>query len=134
MFLGVAVLVALIAVFAGPSSSRQQGAEDLRGSDLYPDFDDVTAAARLEIVTFDKETGQPTTFAVARSETGWVIPTQGGYPADAKGQLGKALAAVHRLKIRDVIEGSSDKDAVRENKNLYGVVDPTVAKSSDKGP
>ncbi len=129
VFVGVAVLVALIAVFAGPFSARQPGAEDLRGMELFPDFDNINLATSLEIATFDEETGQEKKFSVARGETGWVIPSHGGYPANARGQIGKAVAAVHGLKIQDVIENAGgnkadDKNGANETKSLYGLVAP----------
>ncbi|NQU25746.1 MAG: DUF4340 domain-containing protein, partial [Candidatus Nealsonbacteria bacterium] len=133
VFLGAAVLVALIAVFAGPYSTTEVGAEDVRGTELFPDFDDLAMATRLEIVTFDEKAGQKKEFSVARGQTGWAIPSHGGYPANAEGQLGKAVAAVHGLKIDDVIEDADgskadDKGSARKIKDLYGLGDP-----ADKG-
>jgi hypothetical protein len=120
-FVGVAAVVALIALLSGRSLQTSPD-EDLRNQLLYPDFKNPRSATSLEIVKFDEKQGTIRPFKVAevsrKGKTRWSIPSHEDYPADAKDQVAAAATALMGLK---VIEKVSDNEGDQQE---YGVVDP----------
>ena len=117
IFAAVAVLVLLIAWASRPSLPVQDSA-DMRGKELFPDFENPLEAASLEIVKYDEATASEQPFKVAQVDNRWSIPSHSDYPADAEDQVAEAAAGLMDLKVLDV---SSDSPGDHE---LYGVIDP----------
>src|SRR5688572_28365037 len=91
------------------------------GKQLFPDFKDALKGASLEVVAADKALAKLRRFEVEQAEDGrWVIPSHGGYPADAENRVRDAAVALIDLKILGV---ASDRAADHE---LFGVVEPTT--------
>ena len=117
IFVAVAVLVAGVAWLARPSLPVEEP-EDMRGQQLFPDFQDPLAAASLEIVKFDETTATVRPFEVAQVDGRWSIPSHDDYPADAEDQVADAAASMMELTALDVASDSPG------DHSLYGVVDP----------
>lgn len=111
------VLTAVAVVLSMPAKDGREGVQ--ANAPLYPDFTDPKDAAALEIVRIDEERGSLSTFEVERNARGlWVIPSHGGYPADATQQMAQAATSLIGL---EVIDKASD---VASDQELYGVVQP----------
>jgi hypothetical protein len=121
IFLGVALLAVLLAVF-GRTSLPISNSEDVAGQLLYPDLKDPLSVTSLEIIEFDDQRGEIHPLQVAqvdvKGKTRWSIPSHDNYPADAKDQVASAAAGLMGLKV--IEQASSDQGDQRE----YGVVDP----------
>lgn len=117
-FAGLAILGAGLA-FAVSLPRADEKPEDFVGKPLFVDFTDPTSAAQLEIVKVDEKLGKLQTFQVDRSPQGnWVIPSHGGYPADATEQMRDAATSLINL---NVLAKVSDLPGDQE---MYGVVQP----------
>jgi hypothetical protein len=117
VLLAVAALAVLVVWSTHPSSPVDDGAETV-GALLFPEFKPL-AAASLEIVKYDEETGDVIPFDVAQVKGIWSIPSHDNYPADAKEHLGQAASSLMDLKILSVAsENTGDHE-------LYGVRDPS---------
>jgi hypothetical protein len=121
-FVGIAVVIALAAVFLRPTPSFQTR-DKAADQELVKPFD-PPAVASMEIVKFDPRTGKATPFEVKRIEVRgkprWSIPSHNNYPADAKDQVVQAAKSLMGLKILGVV---SENNADQET---YGVVDPGI--------
>lgn len=116
--LGLAVLLG--AIFFKPaaySPKRQDGI----GEEFFPDWEDVTHATALDILSFDEERAYLKPFRVAKTRGIWTIPSKNNYPADADRQFVEAIASLIGLKRLNFV---SD---VPDDHELYGVVDPESA-------
>ncbi len=122
IYAGVAVACAVLAfVVTRPPAGEGEG--EWVNKPLFEDFTDSQEAASLEIVKVDEKLGKLQTFQVDRSKEGlWVIPSHGGYPADATDQMRDAATSLINL---NVIAMVSDDPTQAET---YGVVEPTAEK------
>jgi hypothetical protein len=118
VFVGVAAVVGLAALFATWPAAETADSNSVIGQPLFPKFDDPQAARRLEIVTFDENTAKLREFQVAQVDGLWVIPSEGDYPADAAQQMGDAAASLLGLEIVGVASESA-----RDHAEL-GVIEP----------
>ena len=139
LFAAAAAVVAGLAWWSGPSTTRKQ-AEDMRGQPMFKDFTDPLAVTRMEIMRFDDTSRKFLPFEVAQVNNRWCIPSHSNYPADAKEHLAEAATSLMGLRYTDdaLKEGelaALDQDAIRQRHNLYGVVDPDPdsVKTSDTG-
>jgi uncharacterized protein DUF4340 len=135
VFVAVGVVVALGAYATRPVVQRdvrtEEGEPD--GKPLFPNFTDPLLAKSLEIKQFDEATARATSFVVSQQPNGqWVIPSHGGYPADAASQLKAVAETLSDLK---VVGKASDKSVEDKNKEqeLYGVRDPEKAEVGTAG-
>lgn len=118
VILGAAAVLAVFATMSGPRAVKQDLFSD-QGEDFFPAFTDSASAVELEITEFSEERASARKFAVRRGSDGmWTIPSHGGYPADAKDQMGKAAAMLIGLK-----KARAVSDRVDDHQKL-GVVDP----------
>jgi hypothetical protein len=128
IYTGAALLLFAGAVWVSLPPSDTSG--ETEAQILYPDFQDSKEAARLEIVRVDEKRGKLDRFEVERTPTkGWVIPSHGGYPADATAQMSEAATSLINLNVVAVVSEDASKQ------ELYGVVEPTEARldAGDKG-
>jgi hypothetical protein len=139
LFAAAAVLVAGLAWLSGPSKAKQK-AEPIRGQLMFKEFTDPLAVTRMEIMRFDDAGRKFLPFEVAQVNNKWCIPSHGDYPADAKEHLAEAATSLMGLKYVDYASKEGDladldQNAVRQQHNLYGVVDPDPdsVKTSDTG-
>ncbi len=92
------------------------------GQKLFPDFSNPLAAKSLEVMTFNEADATLRDFKVAQQNGVWSIPSQSGYPADAKEHMAKAATALMDIKILGV---ASDLPG---DQKVYGVITPDPAK------
>jgi hypothetical protein len=92
------------------------------GQKLFPDFSNPLAAKSLEVMTFNEADATLRDFKVAQQNGVWSIPSQSGYPADAKEHMAKAATALMDIKILGV---ASDLPG---DQKIYGVITPDPAK------
>ncbi len=124
IYLGVALVVALVAVFTYPKQESFQP-PDLLGKPLFEGFSDPEQAAELQIVTIKEDVGEWTEFEVARdSQTGlWSIPSSSNYPADAEAQMRDAATSLIDLQVLGIVsENASDHET-------FGVIEPDKQKT-----
>lgn len=116
-FAGVAVFMMLLAFITAPRQVTPDAFLD-QGEPFFPDFDDPNEATTLEVIEFNKETGETVPFKVTFKEGRWTIPSHHDYPADGKDRLAKTAAAIIEIKKDDF---RSDNVADHE---ACGVLDP----------
>lgn len=117
-FVGVALVLTAAAVIINLPRGNDSGGVQAN-QPLYPDFTDPQDAASLEIVKVDEERGKISTFDVERNARGlWVIPSHGGYPADASAQMAAAANSLIGLEVIDIAS------ELPTDQELYGVVQP----------
>ncbi len=121
-FIVAAVLVVLVAVIVRPRPPRPAEEAEVRGKELFKDFQPLEAAS-LEIFDFDEEQATVRPFKVAQTPgkdgtTRWSIPSHDNYPADAQDQLADAAASMMGLTILDKVSDSPGEHAT------YGVLEP----------
>ncbi len=125
---GVAFVVAILALVSRPKDLEFTPDEVMKqvGKQLFPDFTDPLAAARLEIVKVNQDLGQLTRFEVARDKKTdlWTIPSHDGYPADAENQMRDVSLLFIDMKILDIAS------MVPEDHVVYGVAEPTPESAS----
>ncbi len=123
IYVGVAVVVALVAVFTYPKQEDFQP-PDLIGKTLFPSFSNPEMATDLKIVKFNEDLGQLSEFEVARdSKTGlWSIPSSSNYPADAEPQMRNAATSLIDLQVVDIVSQNAN------DHQLYGVIEPDKQK------
>jgi hypothetical protein len=117
MLAGGALALALIAALTAPRPSLP-GAFSDRGDAFFPDFDDPSAAATLEVVAFDEEAGTADAFKVVNADGNWTIPSHHDYPADGKDRLARTAAGVI-----GIVKDDFRSDNVADHAAL-GVLDP----------
>jgi hypothetical protein len=101
---------------------RQSAVEPEAARLLFPELSDPAKAASMEIVSFDDETATLKPFKVVQSGGVWSLPSQDGYPADAKEQL---AAACNELVDRPILAVMSVSPGDHET---YGVIEPDPEK------
>ncbi len=117
VFVGAAVVLALLAILLSPSPPQPEEFSD-QGEPFFPEFTDPNAARTLEVIEFDPETGATSAFKVTFENGRWVIPSHHNYPADAAEQLAQTAAGVI-----DIARDDFRSDNVADYETL-GVVDP----------
>lgn len=129
IFAAVALVLALGAF--GSVYLTQPSADTIEkdlGQPMFPDFKDPLKGANLEIVAADKDLATVRKFEVEQGKSGeWVIPSHGGYPADAENRIRDAAAALNKLKILGV---ATDRAGDHE---LFGVIEPTTENAGKEG-
>lgn len=99
-------------------------APDVIGQPLFAEFEDPDQAKQMEVVEFDEDLGDSSSFKVAQKNGAWVIPSHNDYPADAEENLAKAATMFVGLEVINVV---SDE---RKDHVTYGVVRPERDKVS----
>jgi hypothetical protein len=131
VFVAVGGVVALGAYFTRPNLDRGPdgpGGPDPIDKPLFPEFKDPLLARSLEIKQFDEATARVATFAVMQKPSGqWVIPSHGGYPADAESQLKAVAETLSDLRVIGIA------DEENQEHELYGVKDPDKAEVGTAG-
>ena len=129
IFAGVAFFAFVVWLAARPSSFEVS--DPVEGVLFEETFDDPTAAASLEIVTYDEELGEIHNFEVAKDAKAglWSIPSHSNYPADAEERIrdvATGLIGVKKLGV--ATEDPSEHE-------LFGVLEPDSEKRKlgDKG-
>ena len=117
VFAAVAVALALLAMVTAPKRVTPDALADI-GDKFFPEFEDPNAAATLEIVEYDEDTGSAKPFKVTFKDGLWRIPSHHDYPADGKDRLAQTAAGIIDLKKDDF---RSDNVADHE---ACGVIDP----------
>jgi hypothetical protein len=123
-----AALVVALAAFGSVYLSRpvDVAAPEELGKPMFEDFKDPLKGASLEITSAD--TSGLHRFEVEQGTDGrWVIPSHGGYPADAENRVRDAAVELIDLKILGV---ASDRAADHE---LFGVIEPTSDNAGEEG-
>ncbi len=125
LFVFVAVLVGVVAWAARPRLPGFDEPLDVVNQPLFPEAKDPLAAASLEILQFDEQSGRAKQFQVAqiKDEKGklgrWSIPSHENYPADAKDHLAEAAASLMDLTVLGLASQNQG------DFETYGVIDPT---------
>jgi hypothetical protein len=117
IFGGVAVVLALLAFITAPARVAPDAFFDL-GEVFFPEFTDPNAAASLEVIDYDQETGAAIPFKVINNNGKWSIPSHHDYPADGKDRLARTAASVIGIK-----KDEFRSDNVTDHEFL-GVIDP----------
>ncbi|MFO0945348.1 MAG: DUF4340 domain-containing protein [Planctomycetota bacterium] len=131
IYVGVAALLVVLAVFTRPTTSIDSQVYDDTGLPFYPKLADAKDAASipkaLEVVEFDEKLGAQKPFKVQSKDGKWTIPSHHDYPADAEDRLRKTAGAIIGLKKDSIV---SDK---AEDFAALGVVDPYESNSGSTG-
>jgi hypothetical protein len=115
--LGGAIALALLAWATAPRATVPDAFAD-RGEAFFSGFEDPNAAATLEVVKFDEETGAADVFKVVNEAGKWTIPSHHDYPADGADRLAQTAAGVIGIQKDDFrSDNVSDHEAL-------GVIDP----------
>lgn len=126
VFVGAALAIGVAAYATRPQLDFKSAADDT-GQMFFPEFEDPSKAASLELVTFDEATGEITPFKVAKQGGRWVLPSHENYPADAEKKIGEAAASLLDLKKLGIASKLPADHA------KLGVVDPATARPGAKG-
>lgn len=124
---GVAAVVAGAAWVMRPISIRTEVIGE--GEELFPEFEDSTSAATLEIVRYDKGKGLINELKIARKEGVWSIASRNDYPADADDAAERIQQAAVDLMDLKVINFASNLAA---DHVMFGVVEPDKEKVRGK--
>ena len=116
-YIGVAVLLALIAFFVKPTRLTPDAFLD-QGELFFPDFTDPNTATTLEVIEFDEATGAGHPFKLTFTHGRWIIPSHHNYPADGADRLAQTAAGVI-----DIRKDDFRSDNVSDHE-FCGVVDP----------
>ncbi|MDR3110746.1 MAG: DUF4340 domain-containing protein, partial [Planctomycetaceae bacterium] len=127
IFLALAVLLAVLAVFTRPVA-REMSSRDMVNKPLFPKFNDPLGIKSLEITKVGS-LGQQLSFKIAETAGVWTIPTHEYYPADAKDRMPQVAEALTDLTVIEVANDFANSKDVEADQAMYGVLDP----SSDKG-
>ena len=119
IYLGVALLVALVAILSRPRIEEFKVSEQ-EGKVLFAKFDDPAKADRMAIVKYDETLGTLDEFSVARDKASgaWTLPSHGGYPADAETRVRDAALLLVDLQILGIAS------TVSGDHRLFGVIEP----------
>lgn len=130
IYLGVALLVALVAFISRPRIEEFKVSEQ-EGKVLFQKFDDPAKADRMAIVKYDEALGTLDEFSVARDKASgaWTLPSHGGYPADAETRVRDAALLLVDLQILGIAS------TVSGDHRMFGVVEPDKdkLKAGDEG-
>lgn len=107
----------MLAIASRPSDATYE-VDQLIGKPLNRAFEPDEAKS-LKIVRFNEESATLREFEVTEQNGVWSIPSQGGYPADAERQMGRASAGVMDREVLQVVSQSAADHA------KYGVVAPS---------
>jgi hypothetical protein len=125
IFVAVAAVILLVALSTRAPVAEDDGAG--LGEAMFPGFTDSFGVRKVEIVEFDEGQGDTLGITVEKIDTGWVIASHNGYPANAQDQLEKAvdlLSGLTKLSIESEDAGDHEQ---------YGVKNPTEARAGDRG-
>lgn len=100
MFGVVALALMFLAFITTPSKVKPDAFLD-QGELFFPDFQDPNEATSLEVIGYNKDTGEATPFKVVFNEGQYSIPSHYDYPADGKERLAKTAAGVIGIKKDD---------------------------------
>ena len=119
IYLGVALLVALVAFMSRPRIEEFKVSE-LENKALFEKFDDPAKADRMGIVRYDETLGTLDEFRVARDKASgaWTLPSHGGYPADAETRVRDAALLLVDLQVLGIAS------TVSGDHRLFGVIEP----------
>jgi hypothetical protein len=126
---GGAAALALLAFVTAPRPPAPDAFAD-RGEAFFPDFEDPNAAATLEVVEFDEETGTARPFKVTNDGGRWTIPSHHDYPADGEDRLAKTAAGVIGIQKDDF---RSDNVADHEALGVVGPLDEGATSLKGRG-
>jgi len=116
-FAGGALALALIAAVTAPRPKLPDAFADV-GEPFFPGFEDPNAAASLEVVEWEEESGAAKAFKVVDQGGVWTIPSHHDYPADGADRLAETAAGVIGIRKDDFrSENVADHEAL-------GVLDP----------
>lgn len=116
-FAGVALVLMVLAIIVSPRRITPEAFID-QGEPFFPEFVDPNEATTLEVIDYNKVTGESLPFKVSFENGKWSIPSHYGYPADGQSRLANTAAAVIEIKKDDY-----RSSAVAEHEK-FGVVDP----------
>ncbi|UUO08389.1 DUF4340 domain-containing protein [Blastopirellula sp. J2-11] len=142
IFVGVAALFTIGAVVSRPVLAPSNP-EDEVGEPLFPDFNNPDQAASLSITKYDSELVTLNSLTLEESPTGWVVSSEGGYPADAEDQVRNAATALIGLKVIGAFDALPSQlaefalvkpDAETLNITDSGVGQLVVISDADKKP
>jgi len=102
---------------------------EIEGEPLFPEFTEATQLSRLNIVSYEGETGETDKFRVAKLNGKWVLPNQSKYPADAEDQISKVANNLMEM------ETLSEVDDLPSKFETYGLIAPdsNELKGGEKG-
>ena len=117
IFVVVAVVLCGAAWLSRPAPPTLDYFSD-QGEPFYPDFSDPLAAASLEVIEFNEESGAAKPFKVEVKDGVWSIPSHYSYPADGEDRLAKTAAGVIDLR-KDIVQSDRAQDH-----EALGLIDP----------
>ncbi len=118
LFVILAVAAAGASWYVNRPIQTADSVENGLGTQLFPDFKNPNDATSLEIVKYNSQTSEKSSFQVKQVNNRWSIPTHDNYPTDAQTQLVEAASDVMGLEILNQVSTDSG------DQETYGVVDP----------
>ncbi|MBQ2622419.1 MAG: DUF4340 domain-containing protein [Thermoguttaceae bacterium] len=118
LFVILAVAAAGASWYVNRPIRTAQSADSGLGAQLFPDFKNPNDATSLEIVKYNSQTSEKSSFQVKQVNDRWSIPSHDNYPTDAQTQLIEAASDVMGLEILNQVSSDSG------DQETYGVVDP----------
>ena len=119
IFVGVAAVVALLALFLRPAPFEQPRQQS--GEKLFADLKDATTADALQIVRYDPDLSKAVELKIERDGDQWVIASHDDYPADASDSKERIRDVALKLMDLEVIDVASE---LTSEHWLFGVVSP----------
>lgn len=120
LFVGTTILIVVAALFSLPSN-KESTLNAMRNKLLFNDID-LDKVQRVRVVKYDGVATE--TLEVRKTETGWIIPSENDYPADAITQVNRAIRFLPEMILTNI---ASDREADKEK---YGVIEPKEAMES----
>ena len=118
LFVILAVAAAGASWYVNRPIRPAQSVDSGLGAQLFPDFKNPNDATSLEIVKYNSQTSEKSSFQVKQVNDRWSIPSHDNYPTDAQTQLIEAASDVMGLEILNQVSSDSG------DQETYGVVDP----------
>lgn len=118
LFVILAVAAAGASWYVNRPIQTADSIENGLGTQLFPDFKNPNDATSLEIVKYNSQTSEKSSFQVKQVNNRWSIPSHDNYPTDAQTQLVEAASDVMGLEILNQVSTDSG------DQETYGVVDP----------
>lgn len=118
LFVILAVAAAGASWYVNRPIRTAQSVDSGLGAQLFPDFKNPNDATSLEIVKYNSQTSEKSSFQVKQVNDRWSIPSHDNYPTDAQTQLIEAASDVMGLEILNQVSSDSG------DQETYGVVDP----------
>ena len=118
LFVILAVAAAGASWYVNRPIRTAQSADSGLGAQLFPDFKNPNDATSLEIIKYNSQTSEKSSFQVKQVNDRWSIPSHDNYPTDAQTQLIEAASDVMGLEILNQVSSDSG------DQETYGVVDP----------